>query len=80
MWTTAEATLGGGTKAERWTGKRDAGARAPLGGDRQPAIGIVAGPGDDPLGHFLLEHEGEARPPGLPVGASQRSSSAVPTL
>ena len=36
-----------------------------LGDDRQTAVGVVVGVGDDPLGDLLLEHQGQAGgPPG----------------
>ena len=38
----------------------DAGGADGLGDDRQTAVGVLARPSGDALGHFLLEHQGEA--------------------
>ena len=43
------------------------GGTAPLGKDRQPAIGAATRPGDDPLSHFELEHQRERAPLRRPV-------------
>ena len=60
MWTTADITLGGGTKAERWTFIASLGLAAPLGEDGEAAIGAGAGPGDDPLGDLAAGTSGSA--------------------
>ena len=75
MWTTADVTLGGGTKAERLTVIAIRGSRAPLGRDRQPAVSLAAGRGDDPLGDLLLEHQGQRSPPRRP--GRRRASAAA---
>ena len=64
--TTAEATLGAGVNAAGLTRECQPRARAPLGDDGEPAIGLAAGRRDDALGHLLLEHEDHAVPPGRP--------------
>jgi hypothetical protein len=42
---------------------------------------LAAGLGDDPLGDFLLEHQGQAGPPRLPLGRQpadeQRSADII---
>ena len=65
-WTIAEATLGGGREGAAVDGERDPRLAPPLRGNRKPAIMLVAGARDDPLGDFALEHQGQRAPPRRP--------------
>ena len=49
----------------------DARRAAPLGQHRQPPVGPGAGTRGDALGHFALEHQGEAFPERRPFGRGQ---------
>jgi hypothetical protein len=81
MWTTADITLGGGTKAERWTFIASFGLASPLGEHREAAVGAAAGRATirSATSSWNIRvsdaHQGgQASPP------SQRTSRAVPTL
>ncbi len=46
---------------------RDRRLRPPLGEDREAAVSVAAGLGDDAFGDLLLEHQRERPPPGRPA-------------
>ena len=71
MWTTADITLGGGTKAERWTFIASFAVARHWASTDEPAIGAAAGRRDDPLGDLPLEHQGQRLPPGRPGLAAE---------
>jgi hypothetical protein len=60
--TTAERTLGGGVKASGGSVMAIRAVAAPLGEDRETAIGLGARLRHDALGHLALEHQRHGRP------------------
>ena len=76
MCTTADATLGGGTNADRCTAIAIRGVASPLRGDRQPAVMLAVRRGDDPLGDFPLEHQRQRSPPRRPRPAQPAQQQA----
>ncbi len=63
--------LGGGHEGLGRQRHHDLRIGPPLCQQREAAIGLAAGSGDDPLGHLFLEHQRQRLPEGRPFGRGQ---------